>query len=109
MQNNLPINNKQTMTANKEQHICPYAAALSDDEDASLLNTSNSSTSLQQQNTTDGTPAHHGTTSPTTSILNEAKLKCPAFTNSKCPFREVSNNPQAMMEIMKTVPPSVGR
>jgi len=30
----------------------------------------------------------------------------PAFTNSKCPFREVSNNPQLMMEIMKTVPPS---
>jgi len=67
--------------ANKEQHICPYAAALSDDEDASFLNTSNSSTSLQQQqqqqqHTTDGTPAHYGTTSPT-SILNEAKLKCP--------------------------------
>jgi len=30
----------------------------------------------------------------------------PAFTNSKCPFREVGSNPQAMMEIMKTVPPS---
>ena len=94
------------MTTNKEQHICPYAAALSDDEDASFLNTSNSSSSLQQQqHTTGGTPAH-GATSPTTSILNEAKLKCPAFTNSKCPFREVNNNPQAMMEIMKTVPPS---
>ena len=66
------------MTTNKEQHICPYAAALSDDEDASFLNTSNSSSSLQQQHTTssDGTPAHHGATSPT-SILNEAKLKCP--------------------------------
>ena len=66
------------MTTNKEQHICPYAAALSDDEDASFLNTSNSSTSLQQQqHITDGTPAHTGATSPTTSILNEAKLKCP--------------------------------
>ena len=66
------------MTTNKEQHICPYAAALSDDEDASFLNTTDSSSSLHQQHTThDGTPAHHGATSPTTSILNEAKLKCP--------------------------------
>jgi len=96
-------------TTNKEQHICPYAAALSDDEDASFLNSSNSSTSLQHTTSSDGIPSQQHTTSPTSlhsSILNEAKLKCPAFTNSKCPFREVGSNPEAMMEIMKTVPPS---
>eukprot|EP00580_Thalassiosira_gravida_P002289 CAMPEP_0201604438 /NCGR_PEP_ID=MMETSP0492-20130828/4578_1 /ASSEMBLY_ACC=CAM_ASM_000837 /TAXON_ID=420259 /ORGANISM="Thalassiosira gravida, Strain GMp14c1" /LENGTH=646 /DNA_ID=CAMNT_0048068467 /DNA_START=50 /DNA_END=1990 /DNA_ORIENTATION=+ len=69
---------------------CPYAAALSDDEDAS----------------------YHATTTndshyfPPEEALSAARLKCPAFANKACPFRMAGSDPHSLREVMKTVPPS---
>ena len=63
-------------------HICPYAAALSDDED--------------------GDAGGGGC-----DYLSEARKKCPAFANNApCPFRNVRSNPESLISVMKQVPPS---
>ncbi|KAL7520595.1 hypothetical protein ACHAWX_005311 [Stephanocyclus meneghinianus] len=69
------------------QHTCPYAAALSDDE-----------------NSTHHESAPHRSISP--SQLSLARSKCPAFAGNACPFREAATDPEKLIEIMKTVPSS---
>mmetsp|Transcript_30039 Transcript_30039/g.55283 ORF Transcript_30039/g.55283 Transcript_30039/m.55283 type:complete len:630 (+) Transcript_30039:118-2007(+) len=70
---------------------CPYAAALSDDEDASYHAPANAN------------DTHHF---PAEDALSAARLKCPAFANNACPFRETGSDPDSLREVMKTVPPS---
>lgn len=66
---------------------CPYASALSDDEDGSHSN--------------DTTPFR-----PTEEALALAKSKCPAFAGGNpCPFRNATNS-ESLKEVMEKVPPS---
>ncbi|KAL9189836.1 hypothetical protein ACHAXT_009511 [Thalassiosira profunda] len=77
----------------EQQHVCPYAAALSDDEDASHHSS--------------GVPS--GSANSPKGIAEEAlaaaRQKCPAFQNNACPFR-AATDPDAVREVMKQVPPS---
>mmetsp|Transcript_15165 Transcript_15165/g.25924 ORF Transcript_15165/g.25924 Transcript_15165/m.25924 type:complete len:664 (+) Transcript_15165:78-2069(+) len=69
---------------------CPYAAALSDDEDASHHSPDHN----------DHPPTITG------EALQVARQKCPAFANNApCPFRDCPD-PDSLREVMKTVPPS---
>ena len=73
------------MPDKSSHHICPYASALSDDEEGSI--------------------AHDPLSSPTEGALSLARSKCPAFADNSCPFRGATN-PESLRDIMKTVPPS---
>ncbi|KAL7528816.1 hypothetical protein ACHAXR_002656, partial [Thalassiosira sp. AJA248-18] len=81
--------------------ICPYAAPLSDDEDASCSNPDHPTAAA-------GTGTNKAVFSPTSEALTAARTKCPAFAkaNGGCPFRDTVSNPDSLMEVMKTVPPS---
>ena len=82
------------MPSTISSHVCPYAAALSDDEDGGSTSTTTNTAS----------PHAHGDASL---LLSEARKKCPAFANNApCPFRDVQSNPESLMEVMKKVPPS---
>ena len=68
---------------------CPYASALSDDEDGSHINDTVSS------------PYR-----PTGEALALARTKCPAFADgNSCPFRNATSA-ESMREVMEKVPPS---
>ncbi len=72
------------MPSSPSNHVCPYATALSDDEDGDA-----------------------GSSHTTCDYLSEARKKCPAFANNApCPFRNVRSDPESLMEVMKKVPPS---
>ena len=68
---------------------CPYASALSDDEDGSCNNDSSSFSP-----------------SPTREALELARTKCPAFADgASCPFRDATSA-ESLRKVMETVPPS---
>ena len=67
---------------------CPYASALSDDEDGSHSN--------------EATPSPYR---PTGEALALARSKCPAFRENSCPFRD-AKNAESLREVMEKVPPS---
>jgi heme oxygenase len=69
---------------------CPYASALSDDEDGSHSNDATSSRPY----------------SPTGVALALARSKCPAFADgNQCPFRNATSA-ERLREVMEKVPPS---
>ena len=72
----------------EQQHVCPYAAALSDDEDASHHSS--------------GVPS--GSANSPKGIAEEAlaaaRQKCPAFQNNACPFR-AATDPDAMRDALE--------
>lgn len=86
-------------SAASAQHVCPYAAALSDDEDASYVD------HVDQ-------PAGHPSASAALSslscgaALSAARERCPAFANRSCPFRDAGGGGERLREVMRTVPPS---
>ena len=110
------------MPEKNHHHVCPYAAALSDDEDASHHAGSHQGDGGHRRNYDDdgdgdnngngSTPTPTPATTPTptssaSSILSEARLRCPAFANgAPCPFRDCAlDDPSSLVEVMRTVPP----
>jgi len=79
-------------------HICPYAAALSDDEESYQDPTSPHTGSNNHR-------SPNFTTTTTEDALSLARSKCPAFADNSCPFRG-ANDPESLREVMKNVPPS---
>jgi len=94
-------------TTMPDHHTCPYAAALSDDEDANSQNAVPSSSSFDVDHY-DSTSSSSPLRTTNAAIVLEARLKCPAFANgAPCPFRNCNvDDPTSLMEVMKTVPQS---
>lgn len=80
-------------------HICPYAAALSDDEESYQDPTSPHTGSNNHRS------PNFISTPTTEDALSLARSKCPAFADNSCPFRG-ANDPESLREVMKKVPPS---
>jgi hypothetical protein len=84
-------------------HTCPYAAALSDDEDA---NSQNAAPAYSSFDDNESSSSSSPKTNSNAAIVLEARLKCPAFART-CPFRNCNvDDPTSLMEVMKTVPQS---
>ena len=81
-------------SAASAQHVCPYAAALSDDEDASYPD------HVDQR----ASPAPSALSS--SAALAAVRERCPAFANRSCPFRDAGDDGERLREVMRTVPPS---
>ena len=82
------------------QHVCPYAAALSDDEDASYHD------HHADQAAGDAPSSAVLSSLSSNAALAAARERCPAFANRSCPFRDAGDDGERLREVMRTVPPS---